>query len=101
MQTTDDRPSAIFRFQDTVRPMTLVATVPLSAASSMASSPGLFLDRLAQNATSFPNKTAVTFLSSGPNGGKVEHALTYSELSKETTALASRLLGSGLSKGDR
>lgn len=67
----------------------------------MASSSHLFLDRLAQNVTRSPNKTAVTFLSSGPNGGNVEHSLTYSELSKETTALASRLLGSGLSKGDR
>jgi acyl-CoA synthetase (AMP-forming)/AMP-acid ligase II len=67
----------------------------------MASSPDLLLDRLAQNASRSPNKTAVTFLSSGPNGGKVERTLTYSELAKETTSLASRLLESGLSKGDR
>jgi acyl-CoA synthetase (AMP-forming)/AMP-acid ligase II len=67
----------------------------------MASSPDLFLDRMAQNAANSPNKTAVTFLSSGPNGGKVELTLTYSELAKETTSLASRLLESGLSKGDR
>lgn len=63
--------------------------------------PDFLLDRLAQNASRYPKKTAVTFLASGSNGGKVEHQLTYSELEKQTSNIANRLLESGLSKGDR
>ena len=69
------------------------------AASQNA--PALLLDRLAQNASSHPSKTAISFLSSGPDGGKVEQTLTYSELVKETSALANRLMESGLTVGDR
>ena len=41
------------------------------------------------------------FLASGPNGGKVEQELTYSQLADKMSALASRLLESGLAAGDR
>ena len=58
--------------------------------TSSQNAPSLFLDRLAQNASSHPSKIAITFLSSGPDGGKVEQKLTYSELAQETSALASR-----------
>jgi acyl-CoA synthetase (AMP-forming)/AMP-acid ligase II len=60
----------------------------------------LFLDRLTQNAARYPTKTAVTFLASGPNGGKVESQLTYSQLQEQTSALACRLLENGLTQGD-
>jgi acyl-CoA synthetase (AMP-forming)/AMP-acid ligase II len=59
-----------------------------------------FLDRLTQNAARYPTKTAVTFLASGPNGGKVESQLTYSQLQEQTSALACRLLQNGLTQGD-
>jgi acyl-CoA synthetase (AMP-forming)/AMP-acid ligase II len=61
----------------------------------------LLLDRLEQNASKFGTKTAITYLASGPNGGKVEKQLTYSELVQQTNDLAVRLVEAGLSCGDR
>lgn len=68
---------------------------------SSQKAPDFLLDRLTQNAAKYPSKSAVTFLASGPEGGKVEAKLTYSELDQQTSAVASRLLQSGLSRGDR
>lgn len=61
-------------------------------------SPDFLLDRLQQNAQRYPDKTAISFLSSS---GKVEDQLTYSELEQATTDIASRLFESGLAQGDR
>jgi hypothetical protein len=61
----------------------------------------LLLDRLKTNATKDPTKRAMAFLAPGPSGGKIEHELTYAEVEQETSALAQRLLESGLKKGDR
>lgn len=61
----------------------------------------LVLDRLEQNARKYPNKTVITYLTSAPNGGKVETQLTYSDLVQRTDDLANRLLECGLTKGDR
>lgn len=52
----------------------------------------LLLDRIEQNAAKYPSKTAVTFLVSGPDGGKVEKNLTYQELVQEMTSVANRLV---------
>lgn len=83
--------------------MTSFVKLPVARERMETSStaPDFILNRLAKHATTSPNKTAVTFLASGPNGGKVESQLTYSELAQETTALALRLIQSGLCKGDR
>jgi hypothetical protein len=44
------------------------------AKPTMATSCELLLDRIERNAAKYPTKTAVTFLGSGPDGGKVEKA---------------------------
>lgn len=61
----------------------------------------LLLDRLKGHTDQQPNKGVFSFLGSGLDGGRVQKAYTYSELAQETTALAHRLLASGLSPGDR
>lgn len=61
----------------------------------------LVLDRLAQNATAYASKKAVTFLDPGKNGGKVKRSLTYEQVETETTALAVTLLDKGLKPGDK
>jgi acyl-CoA synthetase (AMP-forming)/AMP-acid ligase II len=60
----------------------------------------LLLDRLSSNALKFPNKPAASFVSPGPNGGKLDKQLTYQQIEQTTTHLASRLLEHGLAKGD-
>jgi non-ribosomal peptide synthetase component E (peptide arylation enzyme) len=59
------------------------------------------LDRLAENATKQPTKLAVAFVAPGLNGGKLERQLTYQALAQETSDLATRLLESGITKGER
>ena len=62
------------------------------------------LDRLSENASRQPSKIATTFLGPGPDGGRVETSLTYSDLVRRTESLARHLLsptGVGLSRGDR
>lgn len=61
----------------------------------------LLLDRLANNASITPNKTAFSFLSSGVNGGSISASVTYQELQQQTSDLAQRLLKLGLTPGDR
>ena len=61
----------------------------------------LLLDRLAGNSKTYASKTAVTFLSAGPDGGSIDKQLTYSELEEKSSGLSSRLLKSGLKAGDR
>jgi acyl-CoA synthetase (AMP-forming)/AMP-acid ligase II len=61
----------------------------------------LLLDRLEANVAKYPKKLAVGYISPGPRGGSVSKQLTYEELAKETSSLASFLLESGLKKGDR
>ena len=67
----------------------------------MTSSCDLLLDRLSKNAKTYASKTAVTFLASGKDGGKVEREMKYEQIEAETTALAGRLLDKGLKQGDR
>jgi acyl-CoA synthetase (AMP-forming)/AMP-acid ligase II len=71
----------------------------------MSSSSGgtwdLLLDRLEENASKYPNKTAVGFISPGPQGGSLQKKLTYQELAQETSNIAAFLLESGIQKGDR
>jgi acyl-CoA synthetase (AMP-forming)/AMP-acid ligase II len=67
----------------------------------MTTSCDLLLDRIEQNAAKCPTKTAVTFLTSGPDGGKVEKSLTYQELATKLQVVASRLLSEGIQPGDR
>jgi acyl-CoA synthetase (AMP-forming)/AMP-acid ligase II len=63
--------------------------------------PDTLLKRLALHAEQTPSKVAFTFLTSGPNGGKVQQHYTYQELDERTTALARRLLdSSGIAAGD-
>ena len=61
----------------------------------------MLLDRLASNTAATGSKTAITYLGSGPNGGKVERKVTYAELEQKTIGLAHKLLRSGLKQGDR
>jgi acyl-CoA synthetase (AMP-forming)/AMP-acid ligase II len=64
------------------------------------SSCDLLLDRIEQNAAKYPSKTAVTFLASGPDGGKVEKRITYKELVTQVNSIASRLSDT-IQPGDR
>jgi len=59
------------------------------------------LSRLSSNCAKYPRKTASTFLLPGPNGGKVQRAVTYTQLSEETTRLAKVLLEAGIPEGGR
>lgn len=59
----------------------------------------LLLNRLEQNAVTYASKKAVTFLGSGPDGGKVERSLTYKELMNEVNSVAIFLLDK-ISPGD-
>ena len=68
--------------------------------SSPEQSWDLLLDRLAENASRNPSKTAIAFLSPGPDGGKLEKKLSYGALAQETTGLANLLLNKGLAKGN-
>ena len=80
----------------------------MTAGTTNFTDPASLLDRLASHAQSSPDKTAFTFLGSGPNGGKVERTLTYRQLADETDRVASSLVGTaatntggvGLKKGD-
>lgn len=58
------------------------------------------IQRLHSNATKLPNKVALTFLGSGPNGGVVENSYTFREIQDRTDDLARDLLNSGLKKGN-
>ncbi len=58
------------------------------------------LKRLEKNVAKSPDKDALTFLGSGPNGGVIEKKLTYADIEKCTNDLALNLLSSGLKKGD-
>jgi acyl-CoA synthetase (AMP-forming)/AMP-acid ligase II len=61
----------------------------------------LLLDRIERNSVKHPTKVAVTFLTSGSDGGKVEKALTYQELSARFVDIACRLQSEGIQPGDR
>jgi acyl-CoA synthetase (AMP-forming)/AMP-acid ligase II len=61
----------------------------------------LLLDRLAQRATQQPSKKLFSFLGPGLDGGRLQKSYTYEELAQSTSALAQRLLESGLKRGDR
>ena len=61
----------------------------------------LLLDRIEKNTAKHPSKIAVTFLASGPDGGKVEKALSYHELSTKLLEIACRLQSEGIQPGDR
>jgi acyl-coenzyme A synthetase/AMP-(fatty) acid ligase len=65
-----------------------------------ASKYDFLLDRLEQHVTSQPDKTAATFLSPGPQGGKVQKQYTYSEIHQESTRIAQYLLSQGLKAGE-
>lgn len=58
------------------------------------------IKRLKVNTAKYADKEALTFLGSGPNGGKVENRFSYNDIESETDKLALGLLGAGLSKGD-
>ncbi len=61
----------------------------------------LLLKRLEENVSKNPSKIALSFLSPGANGGKLETQLTYQQVEDETNNLAINLLNnSGLQKGD-
>ena len=68
---------------------------------TMATAPDLLLDRLSQNVDKEPKKILFSYISSGPNGGKIEKTFTYQELNQESSDLGQRLLEAGLAKGDR
>jgi acyl-coenzyme A synthetase/AMP-(fatty) acid ligase len=61
------------------------------------------LNRLAENAAKHPSKVAMAFVTPGPSGGKLskQNTFTYQQLEQETSGLATRLLESGMVKGDR
>jgi acyl-CoA synthetase (AMP-forming)/AMP-acid ligase II len=61
----------------------------------------LLLERLAQHVIKQPTKNIFSFLSPGPNGGKIQRQLTYQDLDRDTSELAQRLLEAGLVKGER
>lgn len=69
--------------------------------ATMATTCDLLLDRIERNAAKYPTKTAVTFLASGPDGGKVESTLTYQNLKTRLKEVACRLLAEGIQPGDR
>ena len=61
----------------------------------------LLLARLSKNASQYPSKKVIHFLSPGKNGGQVDRDMTYEQVEAETSALAGYLLEKGLKKGDR
>eukprot|EP00557_Chaetoceros_sp_GSL56_P006410 CAMPEP_0176505016 /NCGR_PEP_ID=MMETSP0200_2-20121128/16261_1 /TAXON_ID=947934 /ORGANISM="Chaetoceros sp., Strain GSL56" /LENGTH=74 /DNA_ID=CAMNT_0017904525 /DNA_START=49 /DNA_END=270 /DNA_ORIENTATION=+ len=58
------------------------------------------IQRLQTNAKNLPNKVALTFLGSGPNGGVIENSYTFREIQERTDELAKGLLNAGLKRGD-
>jgi len=58
------------------------------------------LEQIATNAAKTPDKLALAFLGSGPNGGVLEKEMKYQDVMKQTNDLAANLLGKGLVKGD-
>jgi acyl-CoA synthetase (AMP-forming)/AMP-acid ligase II len=62
--------------------------------------PDSLIQRLETNAKNLPDKVALTFLGSGPNGGTVENSYTYRDIQDRTDDLATGLLNSGLKRGD-
>uniref|UniRef100_A0A7S4I4Q8 AMP-dependent synthetase/ligase domain-containing protein n=1 Tax=Odontella aurita TaxID=265563 RepID=A0A7S4I4Q8_9STRA len=69
--------------------------------SSSDGSPSL-LSCLSSNASSYPDKIALTFLTSGSDGGSITSQLTYSALERRTSNLARSLLSKhSLAKGER
>jgi acyl-CoA synthetase (AMP-forming)/AMP-acid ligase II len=75
-----------------------VVSINVSMATSV---PCLLLERLQKNASKYPTKTAITFLASGPDGGRIESKLTYMELCAEVKDVSFRLHSEGLQPGDR
>lgn len=73
----------------------------VSSKSTSTSLPDLLLTRLKKNVKTYPEKNAVTFLSNGSDGGKVEKQFTYKTLEKEVNNVAQRLVDAGIRKGDR
>ena len=63
--------------------------------------PDYLLDRLSQHVSQQPSKKLFSFIGPGLDGGRIQKSFTYSELAKETTEVAQRLLAAGLTKGDR
>jgi len=61
----------------------------------------LLLDRINAQTSRDSSKVAMTFLGSGPGGGKVEKSFTYQQLSEEVDKVARQILDIGLQKGDR
>ena len=59
------------------------------------------LGRLKENVETRGDKTAVTFLEPGVNGGKVQKSFTYAELWAETSKVALTIKDQGLKKGDK
>jgi len=58
------------------------------------------IQRLQTNAKNLPNKVALTFLGSGPNGGVIENSYTFREIQERTDELAKALLNAGLKRGE-
>lgn len=56
--------------------------------------------RLSLFAAKYPNKTAFTFLSPGPDGGKAQSSLTYSQIAQKTDEIANYLMSLSVMKGD-
>jgi acyl-CoA synthetase (AMP-forming)/AMP-acid ligase II len=79
----------------------LTMTSMAMADGSTAAAPELLLKRLDYNVTKHASKKLLSFISPGPNGGKLQRQLTYAEVGHETSQMAHRLLEAGISKGDR
>eukprot|EP00565_Helicotheca_tamesis_P007427 CAMPEP_0185725862 /NCGR_PEP_ID=MMETSP1171-20130828/2004_1 /TAXON_ID=374046 /ORGANISM="Helicotheca tamensis, Strain CCMP826" /LENGTH=777 /DNA_ID=CAMNT_0028394083 /DNA_START=30 /DNA_END=2363 /DNA_ORIENTATION=- len=73
----------------------------MSDEPSSGAPPDFLLDRLAAQTSRDSSKVAMTFLGSGPDGGKVENSLTYAKLSEEIDRVAGQIADAGLAKGDR
>jgi acyl-coenzyme A synthetase/AMP-(fatty) acid ligase len=71
------------------------------ADGTTAAAPELLLKRLDYNVTKHASKKLLSFISPGPNGGKLQRQLTYADVGHETSQMAQRLLEVGISKGDR
>jgi len=65
------------------------------------SAPSDLLCRISYNAKQMPDKIALTFLTSGSNGGKQQKQMSFSEVVSETDNIASLILEKGLKAGDR
>jgi acyl-coenzyme A synthetase/AMP-(fatty) acid ligase len=80
-------------------PPTMASTA--MADGSTAAAPELLLKRLDYNVTKHASKKLLSYISPGPNGGKLQRQLTYAEVGHETSQMAQQLREAGISKGDR